>query len=68
MNNQEIRTIFVSIANGIGNHGSFLTYFAKTLLQADAENFALLSPIARELIHKYNLNTDVYKCEPVYNH
>lgn len=60
MNKQEIRIIFVNIANGVGQHGSFLTLFAKTMLKADHENFDLLLPVAKDIINKYNLNTEEY--------
>jgi len=39
-------------------HGDFLTEFARALLRADFENFAVLRPAAVELIEKYALATE----------
>lgn len=55
ISDDEIRFVFINVANGVGNHGSFLMSFADALLRADAENFQLLKPIAKTLIRKYGL-------------
>jgi hypothetical protein len=53
---EDIREIFRRVAyDARHEHGDFLTYFAKSLAQADPENFKLLRPVAAVLIHKYRL-------------
>jgi len=55
LTDESIRALYIDIANGLGNHGSFLVTFADAFLRADAENFQLLKPVAMELVRKYNL-------------
>ena len=55
LTNEEVRSIFVAIANGAGGHGSFVMAFADALLRADSTNFNLLKPVAEELIRNYDL-------------
>lgn len=59
---EEIREVFRRIANEEQGceRGHFLTYFAKALLQADPENFVLLTGPAVQLILKYKL----MECNP----
>jgi hypothetical protein len=52
---QELLHIYVEVASGRGNHGSFLTSFATTVAYADPENFILLRSAARTLVDKYRL-------------
>jgi hypothetical protein len=63
MSDREILNIFISVTQGVGNHGSFLQSFALTLVRADYQNFALLKPVALALIDKYKLNTPTYTKE-----
>lgn len=50
-----LRYIFTEVARGAGNHGDFLRAVAMALQHADRENFALLEPVARRLVCKYDL-------------
>ena len=55
MTDSQILHIFVEISLGRGRHGSFLSRFAETVVAADPVNFALLRPLAKHLIEKYEL-------------
>lgn len=50
-----IHHVFAEIAQGRGNHGSFLTAFAEAVCAADDMNLALLGPVAAQIISKYGL-------------
>jgi hypothetical protein len=51
----EVREIFRRVAEGANDHGDFLKSFARAVLYADPENFALLMFPAALLIAKYHL-------------
>ena len=58
MNNEQdqiVLAIFRNIARGDDPKGSFLTYFAKAMCQADLDNQRLLMPVAKQLVDKYDL-------------
>ena len=61
----QIKTIFQSISLGVGNHGSFLTRLALTVVAADYENFSLLRSVLIEIIQKYNLYKSQYLLEEI---
>ena len=51
----EVRYIFTEIANGQGQHGSFLVAFASAVCRADHVNLELLQPATLAIIAKYEL-------------
>lgn len=53
--NKVIRTLFISICDGLGDHGGFLRNYGDAIAYADHENFELLRPASEALILKYNL-------------
>jgi hypothetical protein len=55
LSDSRILHIFVEVANGRGEHGSFLVSFAEALQRADPENFSMLRLTALEVINKYGL-------------
>lgn len=55
MTQEKIQNIFREVANGVGNHGSFLVSFSECIIRADSQNFYLLRPVAISLIEKYGL-------------
>lgn len=57
---QNLLTIFTSVANGVGNHGSFLRSFAVAYCMADSENAKILRDAAVEIILKYELYKPEY--------
>ena len=63
MTEDEIRHIFVEIADGRGNHGSFLRSFAAAVLWADEHNFQLLLPAMKAIVIKYNLEYHLHNYE-----
>ena len=63
MTNDELKFIYVEVANGRGNHGSFLRAFAEAVIRADALNFEVLKPAATELVFKYDLDKYLDKGE-----
>ena len=55
MTDPEILHIYIEISLGRGRHGSFLSRFAEAVVAADPVNFALLRPLAKHMIEKYEL-------------
>ena len=52
---EELRHIFIEIDSGRGAHGTFLRSFAKTIVSADPENFAIMRPVSIMIIRRYEL-------------
>jgi hypothetical protein len=55
MTDQELKHIYVEIAQGRGGHGSFLCAFAQAYLWADDENALILRAAAITIAAKYRL-------------
>ena len=55
LTDEDVREIYRKVANGFGNHGSFLRSFASAVVFADAVNYYLISAVARSLIQKYGI-------------
>lgn len=51
----QVVSIFKEVANGRGDHGSFLRSFADAVVRADEENLVVLYETALKLICKYQL-------------
>jgi hypothetical protein len=56
----EVRTIWLNVANGVGDHGSFLRAFGRAVGAADHANFKGLAASSLYFIEKYDLNQEVY--------
>lgn len=52
---QVILALFISIADGLGEHGGFLRAYGDAIAYADPENFELMRPVSEALITKYGL-------------
>jgi hypothetical protein len=52
---EQLEYIFVEILSDKGGHGNFLKAFGRAFMAADHENQALLTPVALQLINKYDL-------------
>ena len=65
MTKSQLHHIFIEIHDSWGQHGSFLTAFAETYINADYANELLLRQAAQTLVEKYNLEKylDNYKGE-----
>lgn len=61
LSDEEIRTIFTSVVNGVNMHGSFLVNLAHAVVHADYSNFLLMKPILQEIIFKYKLYLPEYR-------
>lgn len=56
MTDDQLRHIFVEIADGRGNHGSFVRSFAVAYMWADEGNKMILREAAKTLVNKYSLD------------
>jgi hypothetical protein len=56
LSHQELRHIYLEIANGRGQHGSFLRSFAEAYLRADPEDQKYLYKTACLFVEKYSLD------------
>ena len=63
LSDADIRMIFTSVAQGVGNHGSFLTNLSKTAMSADIINFTLMREFLLIMILKYKLYLPEYSPE-----
>jgi hypothetical protein len=51
----QIKTIWRNVANGVGSQGDFLRWLGSAIVNADPENFPILRPVAIFFINKYQL-------------
>lgn len=56
MKKQVIIALFISICDGLGEHGGFLRAYGGAIAYADHENFELMRPVSEALILKYHLH------------